>query len=90
MKRLATPGFVRLRQFLRNNNISYARAGHALGVSGPTVWQWCHELRSPTVRRCEDIETWTGGVVPARSWGAVRAPIIPFQGAAKVATSSRR
>lgn len=71
-----------LLQFLNENDISYREAGDALGVSGTTVWQWAHGKKTPTERRCDDIDTWTEGKVPFGSWGVERSVVKPFRPAA--------
>lgn len=72
-----------LRQFLKANDISQAKAARELGVTNAAVIVW---LRGDSVPMAENklaIETWTKGAVPAASWPPAkrvksRKPVVPF------------
>ena len=40
----------------------------ALGLSGPTVWAWFHGVNPPSLLSALELEHYTKGAVPARSW----------------------
>ena len=72
------PGPDLLADFIRTKDVSYRDAGDALHVTHATVWQWTHRERLPTPSRRADIETWTGGAVPATSWGPLPPQVVPL------------
>lgn len=63
-----TDGAKKLGKFLEKHNITRSAAGKALGSADPTVCDWIGGKKRPRESKRADIETWTGGEVPASSW----------------------
>ena len=61
-----TDGQRRFDAFLRDNGITLAVAGEALGVSEPTVHGWRKGEKRPVAFQRDKIEAWTG--IPSPSW----------------------
>lgn len=63
-----TEGAKKLAKFLKKHGVTQATAAAALGVSDPAVCEWTTGKKRPHESRRANIETWTGGAVPASSW----------------------
>jgi transcriptional regulator with XRE-family HTH domain len=63
-----TNGPRKFRSFLKKNDITYAAAAEALGVSRPTIHDYVHGLKRPHTDRRNAIEVWTKGAVRAVDW----------------------
>lgn len=63
-------GAVLLRIYLAASGRAQADAARAVDVSDVTVHHWLHGRISPRAERREALAAWSGGAVPAESWGA--------------------
>lgn len=77
----ASRGHVLFARFLKDHDISYARAGRDLGVSRVTAYHWAIGAKDPSEENQKAIEVWTSGVIPAASWPQPPAAkrVIPFR-----------
>lgn len=58
-----------LDQFLKENGIGRDAAAKALNVSRTALYYWLIGDTSPGEQARRDVDVWTGGKVPADSWG---------------------
>jgi hypothetical protein len=63
-----TDGAVLFAAFIERNAITLVAAGKALGVSGPTIYDWSTGKKRPRWHHREAIAVWTRDDVPADSW----------------------
>jgi hypothetical protein len=62
-----------LQAFLQRNGVTQVAAGLALGVSGPTIYDWVAGKKRPRTHHREAIALWTNGeVVVGRGCAPVR------------------
>jgi len=72
-----------LREFLQRHEVTQLAASKALGVSDPTIHDWCKGTKRPRTHHRETIAVWTNGEVPVESWlrddeRAAMADVRPF------------
>ena len=59
-------GMEKLRNFCESGGMSGSELARSIGVSAPTVAEWCSGRRPVPIARCFAIERATGGVVTRR------------------------
>jgi DNA-binding transcriptional regulator YdaS (Cro superfamily) len=57
-----------LQAFLQRNGVTQVAAGLALGVSGPTIYDWVAGKKRPRTHHREAIALWTNGEVVVDAW----------------------
>lgn len=80
-----------LARFLAEHTITQKAAAEALHVHRPVISLWLNGHVTPQLARRRDIETWTGGKVPASSWESdeeTTRTVEPFEDAAPAATGT--
>ena len=59
---------MKLAEYIKSNNITFAAFACEMGVEPPTVHRWANGFRVPSIRMAHEIKQATGGAVSFEDW----------------------